>query len=207
MRNWQRTASVFSAAAALWAQAPPGAAPAAPGGPPPPPNMPGAIRSMVKEFDADGDKQLNATERAAALAKLASEPRRGRFGGANRTDTVPAQPGPKLTQSQVKIYKNESLYDMNVLRTLFIDFDSPDWEKEMAAFNNTDVETLATVTIDGKVYKGVGVHFRGASSFGTVGAGYKRSMNLAFDYIDKDQRVDLLRVRKRVFPGDIAAHR
>ena len=192
MQSWQRTAFVLSAAAALWAQGPPAVPPAAaPGTPgtPPPPNMPGAIRSIVKEFDADGDKQLNATERAAALAKLASEPRRGRFGGANRTDTVPAQPGPKLTQSQVKIYKNESLYDMNVLRTVFIDFDSAEWEKEMAAFNNTDVETLATVTIDGKVYKGVGVHFRGASSFGTVGAGYKRSMSLAFDHTNKDQRV------------------
>jgi spore coat protein CotH len=75
------------------------------------------------------------------------------------------------------------------LRTLFLEFENPDWEAEMADFNNTDVEVPATLRVDGKVYKGVGVHFRGASSFMMVPAGRKRSLNLSMDFINPDQRL------------------
>jgi spore coat protein CotH len=46
----------------------------------------------------------------------------------------------------------------------------------------------ATVTVDGRVYRDVGVHFRGNSSF-NVGDGYKRSLNLAFGFVDEDQSI------------------
>lgn len=59
----------------------------------------------------------------------------------------------------------------------------------MADFNNTDVEVPATLTVDGKKYPNVGVHFRGMSSFMTVGAGHKRSMNISLDYVDSKQRL------------------
>ena len=57
------------------------------------------------------------------------------------------------------------MYDTGTLRTLFLEFESADWEKELEAFYSTDVEVPATVTVDGNVYRDVGVHFRGASSF------------------------------------------
>ena len=63
-----------------------------------------------------------------------------------------------------------------------------DWEAELVAFNNTDVDVPATVTVDGRVYRDVGVHFRGNSSFG-VGDGYKRSLNLSFDFVHEDQAI------------------
>ena len=44
------------------------------------------------------------------------------------------------------------------------------------------------VTVDGRVYRDVGVHFRGNSSFG-VGNGYKRSLNLTFDFVHEDQAI------------------
>lgn len=81
------------------------------------------------------------------------------------------------------------LYDAGVLRTLFLDFEDKDWEAEMADFNNTDVEVPATLTVDGKKYPGVGVHFRGMSSFMGVRAGSKRSINLAIDFVDPKQRL------------------
>ena len=59
----------------------------------------------------------------------------------------------------------------------------------MAEFNNTDVEIPARVTVDGKVYPDVGVHFRGMSSFMMVGPGRKRSLNLSFDFVNKEQRL------------------
>lgn len=101
----------------------------------------------------------------------------------------PGTPGKKLTPADVKTYGKEPLYDLTVLRTLFLEFDTPDWEAEMAEFNNTDVEMPAVLTVDGKAYKDVGVHFRGASSFMMVPAGRKRSLNLSLDWVNKDQRL------------------
>ncbi len=179
---------LLTGAIALLAQFPPFGGPGGPGGPP---GM--QERKLVKEFDTDGDKRLNAKERAAAREMLAKEPRRGGFGGPpgfrGGEAQAPPAPGPKLTPAQVKKYEHEPLYDSAVLRTIFLEFENPDWEKELADFNNTDVEVPARVTVDGKVYPDVGVHFRGMSSFMGVGEGRKRSLNLSFDFVDKEQRL------------------
>jgi spore coat protein CotH len=45
------------------------------------------------------------------------------------------------------------------------------------------------VTIDGAVYRGVGVRFRGNSSYRMVSPGLKRSLNLSFDAVNPDQQV------------------
>lgn len=178
----------------------PGGFPGGRGGGMPPGFGPGANTKLVKDFDKDGDGRLDAAERKAAREHLAKNPRRGfgfggpggpggrrgPFGGGNST---PAEPGPKLTPEQVRNYGTEPLYDGTVLRTLFLEFENPDWEAELADFNNTDVEVPATLRVDGKVYKGVGVHFRGMSSFMMVSATHKRSLNLSLDYINKDQRL------------------
>ncbi|GMV96401.1 MAG: hypothetical protein AMXMBFR83_07670 [Phycisphaerae bacterium] len=89
----------------------------------------------------------------------------------------------------MKHYPDAPLYDPDVLRTFFLDFEAPDWEAELADFHNTDVEVPATLTVDGKVYPNVGVHFRGTSSYMTAGEGYKRSLNISTDFIDARQRL------------------
>ena len=53
----------------------------------------------------------------------------------------------------------------------------------------------AKLTVDGKVYEGVGVNFRGSSSYIMSGPGLKRSLNLRIDHTVPDQR---LRGRKRL---------
>jgi spore coat protein CotH len=165
-----RVAALIAAAAALTAQPPfpPG------GGFGPgfgPPGM--EHREIVKDFDKDGDGRLNKAERAAARASLANEPRRG----------------PKVSPSQVRMYKDEPLYDPWVLRTLFLEFEDTDWEKQLADFKNTDVEVPAKLTVDGKVVPEIGVRFRGMSSFMSVEEGRKRSFNLSIDYADKEARL------------------
>ncbi|HUS36201.1 MAG TPA: CotH kinase family protein [Verrucomicrobiae bacterium] len=162
------------------------------GGPPFGPPGPQAEIKLLKKFDKDGDKFLTGDERKAALDHLQAErarrPRRGMrpFGG---EDGEAPKLGKKISPADVKNYPDAPLYDPNVLRTVFIEFDSPNWEKEMAAFNNTDVEMPAKVTIDGKTYRDVGVHFRGASSFGMIPEGKKRPLDLVFDHKNKDQTV------------------
>ena len=113
--------------------------------------------------------------------------RRGGFGGGR--GFAAASPGRALSPDDVQQYPDESLYDLTTLRTIFLQFENDDWENELAAFNNTDVEVPATAIVDGQSYPEVGVHFRGASSFMFVPAGSKRSLNLAFDFVDDDQRL------------------
>lgn len=162
-------------------------------------------RKLVDKFDRNDDGWLNAEERAEARKEqperrgFGGPPgmggrgeggpggRRGpRFGGRNRE---PAKPGEKIAPDDVQNYPDAELYDPTVLRTLFLEFENEDWEKELDDFHNTDVEVPATLTVDGKTYSNVGVHFRGMSSYMMVPSGYKRSLNLAVDFVEKDQRL------------------
>jgi hypothetical protein len=163
------------------------------GGPPPGFGRGGPMeqeRKLLTQFDTNKDARLSVEERKAARTWLAENPggRRG-FGGGRRggRGLTPGTPGRMLKPTEVKIYTIEPLYDPRVLRTLFLEFENPDWEQELAAFNNTDVEVPAVVTVDGKTYKDVGVHFRGMSSFMMVPEGSKRSLNLSFDFVHENQ--------------------
>jgi hypothetical protein len=153
------------------------------GGPGPQPE-----RQIVAQFDRNKDSRLDAEERKAAREWLAANPMGGFRGrGGFRGGAEPAAPGRALTPADVKKYGSEPLYDAKTLRTIFLRFEASDWEQELAAFNNTDVEVPATVIVDGRTYKDVGVHFRGQSSYMMVPEGSKRSLNLAFDFVDEKQ--------------------
>lgn len=165
------------------------------------PGGPGGMnqeRKVVAQFDRDGDGRLNREERQAARDWLKTQGGgrrfggpggpRGRFGPEGET-ADPPQPGRKLTPADVPAYPDAPVYDPFTLRTFFLEFESPDWEQELADFNNTDVEVPATVIVDGRTYRDVGVHFRGATSFMFVPAGRKRPLNLSFDFVHKDQNL------------------
>ncbi len=149
-------------------------------------------RKLLEKFDKDGDGILNAAERKAAREAIASEPngggRRGPFGGPRAAENVP--PGPRLAPDAVKKYKDEPLYDANVLRTLFLEFEDADWEQELMDFYKSDVEVPAKLTVDGKVYPNVGIHFRGMTSYIAVAKGKKHSINLSMNFVNKDQRLN-----------------
>jgi spore coat protein CotH len=149
---------------------------------------------LVQQFDQNGDKILDAAERKAAREYLSTQPRPGRrprgrgpFGPGGNPE--PPAPGPKLSPADVKQSSDEPLYDITVLRTLFLEFESADWEKELADFYDTDVEVPARLTVDGKHYPDIGVRFRGASSFMMVPEGRKRSFNLSMNFVHEGQRL------------------
>ncbi len=158
---------------------------------------PGGVREdrkLVAEFDKDGNKRLDATERKAAREFLAKEPVESRGPGRGHRrqrneNAEPPQPGPRVALSDAKSYPGASLYASNVLRTFFLEFDSADWEKELSDFRGTDVEVPAKLVVDGKSYQDVGVHFRGASSYMMVNEGRKRSFNLSLNDVHDDQRL------------------
>lgn len=156
----------------------------------------GQNRKLVRQFDKDGDGRLNRDERAAAREFLKKDgggrPRGpGGFGppGFGRGNQDPPKPGPKVNPGEVKAYPDVPLYEPTVLRTFFLEFENADWELELLDFHGTDVEVPATLTVDGKRYPNVGVHFRGMSSYMGVPAGSKRSLNVSLDFADKKQRL------------------
>ncbi|QEF96394.1 Inner spore coat protein H [Stieleria maiorica] len=165
-------------------------------------------RKLVEEHDSDGDGWLNQSERAVARKALESDDRGGfgrrrgpgggpGFGGPGRRgpggrggNMQPGTPGPTVTADSVASYSDKPLYDTGVLRTIFLEFEDKDWEEELEAFKETDVDVPAQMLVDGKRYPNVGVHFRGASSYGHVPRGSKRSFNISMDMADEDQRID-----------------
>ncbi len=200
--------TAVSLTAAFSAENPPPDGPPGAGGPPPfgsggpgqrggfgGPGMQAATK-LVKQFDQDGDKRLNTAERKAAREFLAKEKAEGRIrqrgprGPRGGEEPAAVQPGRKVSPTEVKpVAASVPFYDEGTVRTLFFEFESADWEKELADFNNTDVEVPAKLTVDGKSYDGVGVHFRGASSYFTVPEGRKRSLNVSLDFTHKEQNV------------------
>ncbi len=174
--------------------------PGGPGGP----GMMMQDREIIPRFDKDGDGKLNKEERAEARKFMKEEgtrrpgrgPGRGPGGGPGGGAGGPpgmessetGMPGPHIDKSAVKSATG-GLYDEGVVRTIFLDFESEDWESELSDFIRTDVEVPATMTVDGKEYKDVGVSFRGASSLMMVPAGSKRSLNISVDYAHEEQRL------------------
>jgi spore coat protein CotH len=148
---------------------------------------------IVERFDGDGDGRLDAAERQEARAWLGQN-RGDRGGGFGRRrgfgGGATPSPGRSLTPADVPTYDRDvPLYDTGALRTLFISFEEEDWASELAAFYGTDVEVPATIAVDGRSYPGVGVHFRGASSYRMVADSAKKSLNLSFNFVDDDQRL------------------
>ncbi len=150
----------------------------------------GQERKLVAEFDEDGDGRLNRAERDAAREEMppAGERPGPRFGP--RNDREPPEPGDAISPGDVTDASETGLYDPHVLRTLFLNFENDDWQEELAAFYNTDVDVPAKLIVDGQEYRDVGVHYRGKSSYFMVPAGYKRSLNLSLDDVHEDQRLD-----------------
>jgi hypothetical protein len=141
----------------------------------------GPDRPLLSRFDKDGDKKLNAAERKAAMNSLGRSSYRGFSRGSSgqpariAPSTVPAVPA------------SVPFYDPATLRTLFFEFEDQNWESELMAFKETDIEVPATLIVDGKTYKDVGVQFRGNSSFSMVPEGQKHSLNVSVDAFVKDQ--------------------
>jgi hypothetical protein len=163
-----------------------------PGGP----GGPGGVeQQLVAQFDTDRDERLNTAERKAARAWLESQGRQAPFGGRGGPgfpgfgNGAPAAPGARMTPADVRTFPNAPTYDMTALRTFFFEFENADWEAELAAFYNTDVEVPARLMVDGRVLRDVGVRFRGNSSYFIVPAGRKHSLNVTLDFVHKDQQL------------------
>jgi hypothetical protein len=144
----------------------------------------------TKRFDKDGNGWLNLEERKTARETLKKEAAARPPSGlpAPRGGGEPTRPGPRMAPSDVKSAGNAPAFDPNTVRTFFLEFEEPDWEKALTEFRFTDIHLPAKLTVDGKVFNNVGVRNRGASSFLFIAEGRKRSLNIKLDLANKDQK-------------------
>jgi hypothetical protein len=83
----------------------------------------------------------------------------------------------------------EDFYDETVLRILELEFSQSDWWNQLEANYQTKENIIATLTADGVAYEGVGVRFRGNTSYMMIGNSQKKSFNIEIDYTIEDQRL------------------
>jgi spore coat protein CotH len=83
----------------------------------------------------------------------------------------------------------EDFYNETVLRTLELEFSQSDWWNQLEANYQTKENIIAALTVDGMTYEGVGVRFRGNTSYMMVGNSQKKSFNIEIDYTIEDQRL------------------
>jgi len=110
-------------------------------------------------------------------------------GGGPFADRPTATPGKRLTPADVTSHPDRDLFDPDIIRTVFLQFENQDWEEELEDFRMTDVDVPAQMIVDGKTYDDVGVRFRGNTSYQMIPRGSKRPLNLSVDYGKKDQRL------------------
>jgi hypothetical protein len=146
---------------------------------------------VVDRFDRDGDGRLDDGERREAREYVREE-RAGQNPSAGTLPGIPIKSAPAvdLRQSAASaVADNIDLYDEAVLRTLYLRFPDPGWSGELSDFFKTDVEIPADLIVDGKLYSGVGVRFRGNSSYFMLGSSPKKSFTISVDHSDEDQRL------------------
>jgi hypothetical protein len=140
---------------------------------------------LVREFDADKNGWLSQPERDVARLRLAElRPARGRGAAGPGRGGPAVEPGRRLTPADVPAYPGAPLYDVSRVRTIFLDFEHANWEEELEAFYHTDVELPATMRVDGRTFRNVGIQFRGNSSFFSVARGRKRSLSVTLDPVN-----------------------
>lgn len=160
-----------------------------------PPPMTRSKASLVKQFDTNSNGRLERAERD--LARKAVE-RQGQSpahrpappGGDPFAILGTPAPGPHVTAQDFSSFSaGTSLYAPATVRTLWLEFEHSDWEAELEAFHDTDVEVPAKLSMDGQAYDPVGVRFRGMSSFAMVPTGFKRSLAISMNAFTKGQRL------------------
>lgn len=77
------------------------------------------------------------------------------------------------------------LYDESVLRTFELRFTQEDWQAQLAANYSTEVNVAADLIVDGVTYPGVGVRYKGTTSYRRNSL--KNSFNIDLGFTDPQQ--------------------
>lgn len=84
---------------------------------------------------------------------------------------------------------SDEFYDDSKLNTIYLEFEQADWWEQLTKNYDSQTDVLADVIYDGTRYSGVGVRFRGQTSYMRIGNAKKKSFNISIDYSDEDLRL------------------
>jgi len=82
------------------------------------------------------------------------------------------------------------LYDENVIDTVWLYFDQPNYWQLLVANYSGKINIPATLVYKGTTYDSVGVRFRGQTSYQFIQASQKKSFNVTLDWVHEDQEID-----------------
>lgn len=83
--------------------------------------------------------------------------------------------------------QTSGIYDLDVIRNIYLQFDQPNYWQQLLDNKDAGIDIPATMTVDGNTYPGVGVRFKGQTSYWGVSNSQKKSFNITIDYSDPDQ--------------------
>ncbi|NRA95307.1 MAG: CotH kinase family protein [Planctomycetes bacterium] len=91
--------------------------------------------------------------------------------------------------SPASVAQTPDLYDETVLRTVELTFSQSDWWQQLTANYASETYLQADMTVEGTSYPGVGVRFKGNSSYNSVGNSDKKPFNIDVDAFNPGQEL------------------
>lgn len=92
-----------------------------------------------------------------------------------------SEDGSRLVQGSKE---SADFYDETVLRTINLTFSQADWWQQLTNNYVSEVEIPADLAMDGVTCPGVGVRFKGQTSYQQTGTSKKKSFNISLDFTD-----------------------
>ncbi|MBX3745509.1 MAG: CotH kinase family protein [Verrucomicrobiae bacterium] len=129
-------------------------------------------------------------QRSEDLVRWVDVPSMGtvRTGSGEVAWTAPIVVNPGAGAGFLRGVATEGLYDAAVLRTFHLRFAQADWRSRLTANYATAINLAADLEFEGVQYAGVGVRYKGNTSYFLSGA--KKSLNIEIDYSDPDRALE-----------------
>lgn len=81
------------------------------------------------------------------------------------------------------------LYDKNTVKDVYLNFAQTNYWSLLTANYSSETNIEATMIYDGVTYPGVGVRFRGNTSYSQIGTSQKKSFGIDMDFVDPEQKL------------------
>jgi hypothetical protein len=97
---------------------------------------------------------------------------------------------PDSSMIKLNYVPEDGLYNFNSVDTIYLSFNQPNWWQLLTNNYKSKLDIEATLRYKGITYEGVGVRFRGNTSYQKVQNSQKKSFNISMDFINQNQNIE-----------------